>query len=113
MMTESVNARFPSFLKFKLFDTLKNGEVRDCCIPLIQNEFGEWKELGKSANQALEMRAKLAILEGFQNFYDMHLPIIVDGASEIDAENKERINLNTQVIFLSVVDGADLTVKRI
>ena len=113
MMTESVNARFPSFLKFKLFDTLKNGEVRDCCIPLIQNEFGEWKELGKSANQALEMRAKLAILEGFQNFYDMHLPIIVDGASEIDTENKERINLNTQVIFLSVVDGADLTVKRI
>lgn len=113
LLTESVNARFPSFIKFKLFDTLKNGEVKDCCIPLIKNEFGDWKELGRSANQALEMRAKLAILEGFQNFHDMHVPIIVDGASEIDTENKERIELNTQVIFLSVVDGSDLTVKRI
>lgn len=113
LLSESVNEKFADFIKFKLFDTLKNGEVKDCCIPLIQNEHGEWKELGKTANTALEMRAKLAILDGFQNFHDMHVPIIVDGASEIDKDNKKRIALGTQVIFLSVVSGMELTITKI
>ena len=113
MLSESVNSRFPDYIRFKLFDTLKNGEIKDCCIPLVQNENGQWKEVGKTANTALEMRAKLAILQGFQDFYDLHLPIIVDGASEIDTENKKRIQMNTQLIFLSVKDGTDLTLEEL
>lgn len=113
MLTDAVNANFPEYIRFKLFDTLKNGELKDCCIPLIRNEFGEWKELGKSANTALEMRAKIAILDAFQRYNDMYLPIIIDGGECLDAENKQRIDVTGQLIFLSVKDNADLTVTEI
>ena len=113
MLTDAVNANFPEYIRFKLFDTLKNGELKDCCIPLIKNEFGEWKELGKSANTALEMRAKIAILNSFQRFNDMYLPIIIDGGECLDTENKQRIDVTGQLIFLSVKDNANLTVTEI
>ena len=110
MLSESINSKFADFIKFKLFLTLKNGEEKDCCIPLVRDENGDWKELGKTANTALEMRAKLAILDGFQKYHNMHVPIIVDNASELDAESKRQINLDTQIIFLSV-DDSDFTIK--
>ena len=113
MLTDAVNANFPEYIRFKLFDTLKNGELKDCCIPLIKNEFGEWKELGKSANTALEMRAKIAILDAFQRYNDMYLPIIIDGGECLDTENKQRIDVTGQLIFLSVKDNANLTVTEI
>lgn len=113
MLTDAVNANFPEYIRFKLFDTLKNGELKDCCIPLIRNEFGEWKELGKSANTALEMRAKIAILDAFQRYNDMYLPIIIDGGECLDTENKQRIDVTGQLIFLSVKDNANLTVTEI
>lgn len=117
MLSESINSKFPEFIRFKLFEpkVTKDGEneYKDVCIPEIRNENGEWKELGRTANQALEMRGMLAILNTFQNFHNMHVPIIIDGASELDSESKKLINLDTQVIFLSVRDDADLTVTSI
>lgn len=115
MLAESVNTRFPSFIRFKLFYVQKDGEEKDCCVPLIKNENGEWKEVGKTANQALEMRAKLAILEGFQNFNDIHVPIILDGASELDAGSKAEIarTMHTQIIFLSVTEDETLTIREV
>ena len=115
MLSESVNSRFHEFIRFKLFYVQKDGEEKDCCIPLIRNENGEWKEVGKTANQALEMRAKLAILEGFQVFNNMRVPIIVDGASELDANSKAEIcrSMNTQVIFLSVTEDPELVIREV
>lgn len=113
MLSESVNSKFPDYIRFKLFDTLKNGEIVNCCKPEIRNENGEWKELGKSANNALEMRAKIAILEGFQNFHNMHIPIIIDNAECLDSDSKRLINANTQLIFLTVVDDIPLTVNKL
>lgn len=113
MLSESVNSRFPDYIRFKLFDTLKNGEIVNCCKPEIKDENGEWKELGTSANTALEMRAKIAILEGFQNFHDMHVPIIIDNAECLDSNSKKLINANTQLIFLTVVDDLPLTVNKL
>jgi hypothetical protein len=113
MLSESVNSRFPDFIRFKLFDTLKNGEIVNCCKPEIKDENGDWKELGTTANTALEMRAKIAILEGFQNFHDMHVPIIIDNAECLDSNSKKLINANTQLIFLTVVDDLPLTVNKL
>lgn len=113
MLSESVNSRFPDYIRFKLFDTLKNGEIVNCCKPEIKDENDDWKELGKSANNALEMRAKIAILEGFQRFHNMYVPIIVDNAECLDSDSKMRINADTQLIFLSVVDDLPLTVNKL
>ena len=113
MLSESVNSRFPDYIRFKLFDTLKNGEIVNCCKPEIKDENDDWKELGKSANNALEMRAKIAILEGFQNFHNMHVPIVIDNAECLDSDSKRLINADTQLIFLSVVDDLPLTVNNL
>lgn len=114
MLSENINSKFPNFIRFKLFEYYatpeRKDEVKNVCIPEIRNEDGEWKELGVSANQALEMRGMLAILDVFQEHYNMRVPIIIDGASEIDKQNKKLINIGTQLIFLSVVDDAPLTI---
>ena len=113
MLSKSVNSKFPDYIRFKLFDTLKNGEIVNCCKPEIKDENDDWKELGKSANNALEMRAKIAILEGFQNFHNMHVPIIIDNAECLDSDSKRMINADTQLIFLTVVDDLPLTVNKL
>lgn len=113
LLADSVNAHFPDFVKFKLFDIQKNGEYKDVCVPLVRNDKGEWKEYGKSCNTALEVKAKLAVLGGFQKFNDMYIPIICEGASELDSNTKRSINMDTQLVFLSVVDDSDLTIKDI
>lgn len=113
MLSESVNSKFPENIRFKLFDTLKNGEVKNVCIPLIKNENGEWKEIGKTANNALELRAKLEILDTFQKFYGMRVPVIIDNAECLDADSKSKINMGCQLIFLTVKDNEKLTVTDI
>lgn len=113
MLTDAVNSHFPDFIRFRLFKFLKNGEIADCCEPEILNEFGEWKAYNTTANNSLKLRADIAILNAFQNFHDLHLPIVVDNAECLDSENKRRIQADTQLIFLSVKDDADLTVTEL
>lgn len=110
MLSDSVNSKFADFIRFKLFDTLKNGEVRDCCVPQIRNEKGEWKDYTSTANNSLRLKADIAILDGFQKHYDMHIPIVIDNAECLDTENLKSISADTQ-LFLLVVNDKDLEVK--
>ena len=107
-LTDEVNSHF-EIVKFQLFETLKNGDVRDCCIPTIRNDDGVYRVFGASANTALEVRGKLDIISGLQKFYGQHLPVFLDGAECLDSKSLERIHMDTQLILLSVSDG-DLAV---
>lgn len=109
LLTSEVNKHF-KIVKFELFRQKADGDYETCCIPTIRNEDGIYRELGKSANTALGIRGKLDIIEGLQNFYDMHLPVFCDGFEAIDSENAKLIHMNTQVITLSVSDEP-LTVR--
>lgn len=109
MLTEQVNSHF-KIVKWKLFEQQKNGEYKDCCVPLIQNTDGEYRVFGESANTALEIRGKLDIISGLQKFYDQHLPVFLDGFEAIDSENAKLIHMDTQLITLSVADEP-LTVR--
>lgn len=108
-LTDEVNSHF-DIVRFKLFEQQKNGDFKDCCIPMIKSSDGSYKVLGESANTALEVRGKLDIIAGLQKFYDQYLPVFLDGAECLDAENLSQIHMDTQLITLSVTD-ADLKVE--
>lgn len=110
MLTDEVNSHF-KLVKFKLFDQQKNGDFKDCCIPMIRNEKGEYMQFGQSANTALEVMGKLDIIAGLQDFYDMHIPVVVDGWECMDSNTSEQVQMpNTQLITLAVTD-TPLTVR--
>lgn len=108
-LTDEVNRHF-NIVRFKLFEQQKNGDFKDCCIPMIKSSDGTYKVLGESANTALEVRGKLDIIAGLQKFYNQYLPVFLDGAECLDAENLAQIHMDTQLITLSVTDG-DLKVE--
>ena len=109
MLTDQVNSHF-EIVKFKLFDQQKNGEYKDCCIPLIRNDDGEYRVFGESANTALEIRGKLDIISGLQKFYGQYYPVFLDGAEALDSQNMDQIHMDTQLITLSV-SNEPLTVR--
>lgn len=104
LLTDEVNSHF-KLVKFKLFDQQKDLKFKDCCIPMIRNEKGEYMQFGQSANTALEVMGKLDIISGLQDFYDMHIPVILDGAECLDTKAMESLSMpNTQLITLAVSD---------
>lgn len=97
-LTEQVNSHF-DLVNFKLFETLKNGDVKDCCIPTIDG-----KVFGQSANTALTMIGQLDIIDGLSKFYGQQYPIFVDGAEQFDTQNLNTILIDNQTVFLCVND---------
>lgn len=109
-LTAEVNSHF-NIVKFKLFEQQKNGEYKDCCIPMIRNEDGIYRAFGQSANTALEMMGKLDIIAGLQEFYGQYLPVFVDGAERFDSNTMAKLKIpNTQLITLAVTN-TPLTVR--
>ena len=104
LLEEQVNSHF-SKVKFKLFERLKNGDFKDCCIPVIDE-----KVLGQSANTAREILAKLDIIQGLQEFYKADLPVFLDGAEALDSENSN-IDVPYQLIMLKVTDDPELKIS--
>lgn len=104
MLTDQVNSHFHR-VKFRLFVTQKNGEVRDDCTPLVLTKDGEYRDMTYSANTAAIVLAQLDIIAGLQEFYGQHLPVLLDGAECLDSHSMSEIKLPTQLITLSVSDG--------
>lgn len=109
MLTDQVNSHF-EIVKFSLFEQQKNGEYKDCCVPLIRNDNGEYMKFGESANTALEVRGKLDIISGLQKFYGQQMPVWVDGWECMDTDNSNSIHMDTQLITLAVAD-TPLTIR--
>ena len=104
LLEEQVNSHF-SKVRFKLFEQLKNGDYKDCCVPVIDG-----KVLGQSANTAREILAKLDIIQGLQEYYKADLPVFLDGAEALDSENSN-IDVPYQLIMLKVTDDPELKIS--
>lgn len=104
VLEESVNKNF-DVVKFKLFETLKNGEVKDACIPTI-----EGKILETHCNRGLQTLAKLDIIKGLQRYYDSYLPVFLDNAESLDSITTGKVNMDCQTIFLKVSEDKELTI---
>ena len=114
VVTDVINSHFNG-VRFKLFDFLKNGNWTEVCIPEVLGADGEWRDLSKVANTALQMLGKMAIVNGLQKYYNQYYPVFVDNAESIDSDNRLLIDTmlsnGTQKIVMSVTDN-ELKVDR-
>ena len=101
LLTETINNQF-RIVKFKLFDTAINGGLIECCEPTVGGA-----NYSTGLNNAARINAGLDIINALMNHYDLHLPLFVDNAESVN----ELIEVDTQVITLSVSQDKKLTVK--
>lgn len=99
MLQDSVNSHF-KLVKWKLWDRQKNGEYISTCVPTIDG-----KDFGTAMNTGLEIKAKLDVLEGLQEFFGSRYPILLDNAENLDSEARYAIQSGSQLIMLRVTDG--------
>lgn len=101
LLTDTINSQF-RIVKFKLFDTAINGGLIECCEPTVGGA-----NYSTGLNNAARINAGLDIINALMNHYDLHLPLFVDNAESVN----ELIEVDTQVITLSVSQDKKLTVK--
>lgn len=102
LLTETINNQF-RIVKFKLFDTAINGGLIECCEPTVGGA-----NYSTGLNNAARINAGLDIINALMSHYDLHLPLFVDNAESVN----ELIEVDTQVITLSVSQDKKLTVKE-
>ena len=105
LLTEEINKNF-SIVKFVFFTYLKNGSYTETCIAAIDG-----KELGSSTNTGLEIRAKLDIISGLQKYNNLFFPVFLDGGESLDDNSKAAINMPCQLMYLTVTNDKELTIK--
>ena len=98
----AINARF-KIARFRMFDTLVNGDVVEDCTVMDANNvpYG-------SMNDAKRILVGMDVIAAFCEAYGVNAPIFVDNAESITVS---RFDVTSQVIRLSVVKGADLTIE--
>lgn len=103
LLVEEINQHF-GIVSWKLFDYQKNGEYKEVCVPMV-----DVKEFGVTTNTGREIQAKLDICNSFQKFFDMHVPIFLDGAESLNDEYIPAVD--TQLILLTVTEDKQLKVE--
>lgn len=106
LITDEINKNF-EIVKFLFFTYLKNGSYTEACIATIDG-----KELGASVNTGLEIRAKLDIIRGLQKFYDLNMPVFLDQAEALDDISLAQIQMDNQMIYLTVTNDNEITIKE-
>lgn len=102
LLTDTINGKF-RIVKFKLFDTAINGGLIECCEPTVGGA-----NYSTGLNNAARINAGLDIINALMSHYGLHLPLFVDNAESVN----ELIEVDTQVITLSVSQDKKLTVKE-
>lgn len=105
LLTEEINKNF-DIVKWQMFEYQKNGDYKDCCVPMID---GKW--FGESTNTGREVLAKLDIIKGLQRFYGQNYPVFLDGAECLSDETVKRIEMDCQLILLKVSEDKELKIE--
>lgn len=110
LLVEEINQHF-GIVRWKLFDFQKNGEYKEVCIPtVLDEETGIYKVFGDTTNTGREIEAKIDICNSFQKFFNMYVPIFLDGAESINDEYVPAVD--AQLILLSVSEDKKLKVEE-
>lgn len=103
LISASVNRSF-TFVRFKLFETQVNGELKDTCRMLVNGV-----DMENGLNDSDSLLAGLDILTTFQRLNNVLVPVFLDRAESI---NESRIpDTDNQLILLKVSDDKELIVK--
>lgn len=105
LLTDDINKHF-DIVRWQMFEYQKNGEIKDCCIPLIDG-----KRFGESTNKGREILAKLDIIKGLQKFYGQYHPVFLDNAESLSDETLKRIDMPCQLILLKVTEDKELRIE--
>lgn len=105
LLTDDINKHF-DIVRWQMFEYQKNGEIKDCCIPLIDG-----KRFGESTNKGREILAKLDIIKGLQKFYGQYYPVFLDNAESLSEETLKRIDMPCQLILLKVTEDEKLRIE--
>ena len=101
LVTSEINSNF-EYVGFKMFETLKSGEVKQVCDATLNGV--SYDNLSKGE----KLFASLDILNAFQNCYGVMLPLIIDDAESYTSNTLG--NVPNQKILFKVVEGANLEV---
>ena len=98
----AINGMF-KIARFRMFDTLVNGDVVEDCTVMDANNvpYG-------SMNDAKRILVGMDVIATFCRAYGVNAPIFVDNAESITVS---RFDVASQVIRLSVVKGAELSIE--
>ncbi len=97
MIEDAVNSKF-EFVKFKMFETLINGTVKEICEPMIDGV-----PYNDGLNRGARFKAALDILRTLQKFYSIELPIFIDDAESYTSNSF--VELPNQIFLLKVSEG--------
>jgi chromosome segregation ATPase len=106
VLSDSINKHF-KLVKWEFWEFLKNGELRDTVVAKVNG-----KPFDSSLNTAMQVRAKLDIIQGLQNYYGESYPVFVDGAESLDDNSMAQIDMPCQMVYLKVADN-NLFVREI
>jgi len=108
----SINSYF-KFVKFQLFETLQNGEIKECCKVLVDTNgvFVPYSD----ANHAGRVNAGIDIINCFSNKYNVYLPIFIDfreSVSELIETKSQIVNLYKDSDFKKLVIGDKINIGK-
>ena len=95
-LEDKINAKF-EFVKWKLFETQMNGEIKECCEPMIDGV------PYKSLNKGGKFKTEADILKTLQEFYQVELPLFIDDAESYTSNSF--VELPNQIFKLTVAEG--------
>ena len=100
LIEDTVNSKF-EFVKFKLFETLINGNIKEICEPMIDGV-----PYNDGLNRGAKFKAALDILKTLQKFFGVELPIFVDDAESYTSNSF--VEIPNQIFLLKVVEGQEV-----
>ncbi|MDO4300813.1 MAG: AAA family ATPase [Clostridia bacterium] len=100
---KEINSHF-SIVKFKLFKKLINGNIEDCCIPMVKGV--PYKDL----NSAMKTNCGIDIINTLSSRYNLYAPVFIDNRESIT----NLIESPCQIIGLSAEKGLkNLVLKEV
>lgn len=104
-LTENLNNKF-ELVSWKLYDYQRNGEIKEVCIPLIDN-----KPIDSCCNGSLITLCKISICADLQRNFQQFVPIWVEDYSLFSSNTESRLNADSQIIGLVVTEDDELKVE--
>lgn len=101
LLEGSINSKF-KYVSFKLFNTLVNGSLEECCEALVNGV-----PYTTNANTAAKYNAGLDIINTLSDHYGVYAPIFIDGRESVN----KLIDTNNQVINLIVSQDKEIRVE--
>ena len=101
LITDAINSYF-QYVKFKMFDVSKSGEVKNVCTATMDGVPFELLSKGE------KMKAALDVLQTLQKYYQVAFPLIIDDAesytsnSILDLENQKFILQVAEIQHLKI-----------